>query len=350
MRLMFVHWVVEDRGSAQDIYHYAEAAKHLGHEAALYGRLPGPSAFNYSLDIASADAVIFLNEWTTGLQYGDRVDLLRLVAKVPRERRVVVDLDGKYNDVIRVVGDYNHADEAASRDWVETCNSLTDKIFQATLHPLRPNVRSFLFHAYSPTWELPLDFSTKKYGMYCVGNNWFRWRPMYQVLNAIEPVREQVGPIGLVGNGWNAPAPWTHPTLGVDAYYSDPDYLAKLDVEVMPAVHFRQVIEAMSRGVFMPVIYRPLFDYLRMVTCRTFETPAANTIPLFTQDRKYVEELFGEEALELTLTDERPQDKILGILRRPERYARIVKGIRRRLAERHSYELRLRELIEIVKS
>ena len=109
--------------------------------------------------------------------------------------------------------------------------------------------------------------------------------------------------------------------------------------------------EARRSGMlFMPVIYRPLFDYLRMVTCRTFETPAANTIPLFTQDRKYVEEIFGEEALELTLPDERPQDKILGILRRPERYARIAKGIRRRLAERHSYELRLRELIEIVKS
>jgi len=29
----------------------------------------------------------------------------------------------------------------------------------------------------------------------------------------------------------------------------------------------------MSKGVFMPVIYRPLFDHLQMVTCRTFETP-----------------------------------------------------------------------------
>jgi len=34
MRLMFVHWVVEDRGSAQDMYHYAETAKDLGHEVA----------------------------------------------------------------------------------------------------------------------------------------------------------------------------------------------------------------------------------------------------------------------------------------------------------------------------
>jgi hypothetical protein len=350
MRLMFVHWVVEDRGSAQDIYHYAAMAKDLGHEVALYGRPPGPSAFNYSLDVATADAVIFLNEWTTEVQYGDRMDVVRLVGNVPKERRVVVDLDGKYNDIIKVVGDYNHADEAESRRWVEVCDSLTDKVYQATLRPLRPNVRPFLFHAYSPTWEMPLDFGAKAYGVYCVGNNWFRWRPMHRVLQAIEPVRDQVGAIGLVGSGWNSPAPWIHPMLGVDAYYTDPDYLEQLGVEVKPAVHFRQVIEAMSRGVLMPVIYRPLFDHLRMVTCRTFETPAANTIPLFTQDPEYVEEIFGEEALDLVLPDERPHEKILDILQRPERYVHIVRGIRWRLTEKHSYAARLRELIEIVKS
>jgi hypothetical protein len=350
MRLMFVHWVLEDRGSAQDMHHYVEVAKDLGHEVALYGRPLGPSAFNYSLDIASADAVIFLNEWTTEVQHGDRMDVVRLVAKVPRERRVVVDLDGKYNDVIKVVGDYNHADEAEGRRWVEVCDSLTDKIYQATLHPLRPNVRPFLFHAYSPTWEVPLDFSAKAYGMYCVGNNWFRWRPMRRVLQAIEPVRREVGRIGLVGSGWNSPAPWTSPTLSADAYYTDPDYLEKMGVEVKPSIHFTQVIESMSKGVFMPVIYRPLFDHLRMVTCRTFETPAANTIPLFTQDPEFVEEIFGEEALDLTLPNERPHEKILGILQRPEHYAPLVKRLRRRLAEKHSYAARLHELIDVVKS
>ena len=113
MRLIFVHWVVEDRGSAQDIYHYAAVGKKLGHEIALYGRPPSASAFNYSLDIESADAAIFLNEWTTELQFGDRLDFVRLLSRMPRQRRVIVDLDGKYNDVTKVVGDYNHADSAA---------------------------------------------------------------------------------------------------------------------------------------------------------------------------------------------------------------------------------------------
>jgi hypothetical protein len=350
MRLMFMHWVEEDRGSAQDIFYYTQVARMLGHEVALYGRPNGSSSFNYSIDMESADAVIFLFEWTTGLQRGDAWDLVRLVAKVPRERRIVVDLDGKYNDIISVVGDYNHADAADSRLWIETCDSLSDKIFQATLHPLRPNVRPFLFHAYSSDWERPLDFSVKDYGMYCVGNNWFRWLPMHRVLKAIEPVRQQVGRIGLVGSGWDSPAPWIHPTLGIDAYYTDPQYLAKLGVEVMPAVHFREVIAGMSKGVFMPVIYRPLFDRLRMVTCRTFETPAANTIPIFTQDPTFVEEIYGADAVELALLDEAPEEKIVDVLRRPEHYARTVIRIRRRLAEKHSYAARVKQLIEMVKN
>ena len=59
---------------------------------------------------------------------------------------------------------------------------------------------------------------------------------------------------------------------------------------------FDQVIDWMGRGIFSPVIYRPLFDHLRLVTCRTFETPAANTIPLFCQDQAYIREIYGEVA------------------------------------------------------
>lgn len=350
MRLMFVHYVLEDRGSPQDIYNYGHVARALGHEVAIYGCSNGTSPFNYSIDIDSADAVIFIFEWTTDLQYGDTLDFMRLVGKVPRRRRVVIDCDGKYNDAISVVGDYNHPDAAASRRWVDVCDSISDKICQPTLHPLRPNVRTFLFHAYNPTWEVPLELSAKEYGMFCVGNNWFRWRPMQRVLRAIEPIRDQVGRIGLTGLGWNSPAPWANPTIIEDAYFTDPAYLKQLDVEVMPPVRFDQVIDYMGKGIFSPVIYRPLFDQLRLVTCRTFETPAANTLPLFGQDAEYVEEIYGEEAVELVLPDERPHEKILDLLCRREYYTAIVKRIRHQLAEKHPYAARLRELIEIVES
>ena len=45
MRILFVHHVIEDRGSAQDMHHYAQVARELGHEVALYGHTNGDSAF-----------------------------------------------------------------------------------------------------------------------------------------------------------------------------------------------------------------------------------------------------------------------------------------------------------------
>jgi hypothetical protein len=350
VRMMFVHHVIEDRGSAQDMYHYVRAAEALGHEIALYGPPRPGSPFRYSLDADSADAVIFIFEWTTDLQFGGKLDYLRLVAKIPRSRRVVIDCDGKYNETISVIGDYNHSDAEASQRWIDVCDSLSDKICQPTSSPRRSNVQPFYFHAYSPTWAVPLEFGAKAYGMCYVGNNWFRWRPLKRVLEALAPIREQVGRIGLVGHGWDSSAPWASPTLIEDAYYTDPSYLRSLDIEVLPPVRFDQVVDSMSRGIFSPVILRPLFDHLRLVTCRTFETPAANTIPLFIQDPGYVEEIYGEEAVGLTLPENRPEERMLDLLRRPESYAKTVRDIRRRLSEKHSYMVRLAELVEIVES
>src|SRR5215813_3979208 len=286
MRLMFVHYLYEDRGSAQDIYNYAKAARAIGHEVALYGPPNPNSPFNYSMDVQSADAVIFIFEWTTELQEGDALDLVRLMAHVPREGRVVIDCDGKYNDAISVVGDYNHPNQALSRRWTDVCDSLSDKVYQPTCHPLRPNVGTFFFHAYNPEWELPLGFCGKEYCMFYVGHNWFRWRPMKHVLATIEPIRDRLGRIGVQGHGWGTQPPWANPTIIEDAYYSDAGYLEKLNVEVMAPVLFGEVIQNMSKGVFTPIIYRPLFNHLKLVTCRTFETPAANTIPLFGMDER----------------------------------------------------------------
>src|SRR5215470_1633474 len=110
MRLIFVHYVFEDRGSAQDLANYAQTARELGHEVVIYGPADVKSSFAYSQTVESSDAVIFIFEWTTELQRGDQLDFARLVATVPRSRRLVIDCDGKYNDAINVVGDYNHED------------------------------------------------------------------------------------------------------------------------------------------------------------------------------------------------------------------------------------------------
>lgn len=350
MRLMFVHYLYEDRGSAQDIHNYARTARAMGHEVALYGPPNPKSPFPYSMDLESADAVVFIFEWTTELQDGDALDLMRMVARVPRERRVVIDCDGKYNDAISVIGDYNHPDQETSRRWIGICDSLSDKICQPTYHPLRSNVGTFFFHAYNPEWELPLNFNGKDYSMFYVGHNWFRWRPMKQVLEAIEPIRGRLGRIGVVGHGWGSPPPWANPSIIEDAYRSDPDYLRALDIEILPPILFTDVIGHMSKGVFTPIIYRPLFNHLRLVTCRTFETPAANTIPLFGMDEAYVQEFYGDRAVELVLGRCNPGEKILDVVCRPEYYAGIVCEIRGHLAAKHSYSRTLGQLIDIIRN
>jgi hypothetical protein len=171
---------------------------------------------------------------------------------------------------------------------------------------------------------------------------------MQRVLRAVEPVREQLGRIALFGHGWGG-LPYWAAEMGIeDIYQIDLEYLEKLGVEAMPPVPFSQVINTMSQGVFNPVVYRPLFELLGMVTCRTFETPAAGTIPLFMLDPVYVRAIYGGSALELVLGRETPQEKILDVLARPDHYAEVVRGIRREFARRHSPAARLHELIEII--
>ncbi len=364
MRLLFVYWQPDDAGSAQTIRKYSEVARSLGHEVALYAPEDGASPYARSLRVESADAIVFVFEWNLYLHPGGKrkdpmrpprdglmgighLNVVKLLSRVPRERRVIIDNDGMYNDLISVDGDYTHPDAAASRARIELCDILTDKIYQPTFRPVRPNVGTFLFHAYDPATEVPLAFDRKEYSMLYVGSNWFRWRPIKRLLEAIEPIRAQLGRIGLVGHDWDAIPPWVGSPLREDAYYTDPAYLGSLGVEIMPAVSVDQVIPNMSRGVFNPVLARPTFNHLRLANPRLFETPAASTIPLFTLDEEHVTRIYGDRAAELVL-DDHASDQILDVLRRPESYADTVNEIRRHLAAHHSYEVRLRELIDIV--
>ena len=85
MRLMFVHWLRADAGSAQDIQNYVRVAEGLGHEIVVYGASDG-SPFNCSTEISYSDALVFTFETSLGREYRDNLDLALLVARVPREQ------------------------------------------------------------------------------------------------------------------------------------------------------------------------------------------------------------------------------------------------------------------------
>lgn len=348
MKLVFVYWGYGNAGSMLDLRGYARVAREMGHEITLYGP-PNPTfALDYSRDLSDADAVVFVFEWTQELQFGGRLDWARLVEAVPRHKRIVIDCDGAYNEPMRFGGDYNHLDEDSSRRWIDVCDSLTDKIFQPTLRPRRANVRPFLFHIYDPDWETPLDFTDKEFSMIYVGHTKFRWRGMSKVLGAIESVRDRVGRVALVGEGWSKPEDWMEWGQHRANHFVDREYLKRIRVETMPAVHYEEVTRTINKGVFNPVVYRPLFEHLGMVTCRTFEPPAAGTIPLFLLDRDYVQEIFGEQALELVLGGAHDSEKIVDVLERPEHYADIVMGIREEFRQRHTPKARLQELLGFI--
>jgi hypothetical protein len=350
MRLLFVYWAFENQGSGLLIQAYAAAARKMGHEVLVYGR-PEPSIpLAYTLDVESCDAVFFIFEWTTALMRGDNLDWVRLFNSVPRERRVILDGDGNYNDVIAVDGDYNHRTDSERKKWLDVCDCLSDKICQPTLHPLRANVRSFLFYSYNPAWARPLDFTDKPFTMLYVGHSKFRWGPMRRVLDAIEPLREAVGRLGVVGHGWSRLPDWAEPMHMEDAYFTDQDMMQRLRVEVLDPVPFEHVVDWMSRATFNPVLSRPTFVQLRIVTPRFFETPAANTIPIFDLDASYVQEIYGEAGLELLLPERDADDKIQDVIDRPEHYADVLRGIREHLAVEHCQDKRLRELIDIIES
>src|SRR5258705_13872777 len=167
MRLLFVYNMGEAVGSAQTILNYSRTAKALGHEVAVY-RQPSGSEVVSSLDIESADVVIFVLEWWLDLKYAGHLNLVRLMSTVPRERRVVIVNDGMYSDVIRVGGDYNHADAAARRARIVLYDSISDTILQPALHPLRPNARSFLFPCFILALRAPLAVPRQKFRWYYI--------------------------------------------------------------------------------------------------------------------------------------------------------------------------------------
>src|SRR5262249_668225 len=181
-----------------------------------------------------------------------------------------------------------------------------------------------------------------------LGNSKFRWRGMYRVLQAMEPIRPQVGKIALIGHGWEAPPAWAESMQMEEAYYTDQAYLKKMHVEVKHAIPFEAVIDWMSKALFNPVLSRPTFRQLHIVTPRFFETPAANTIPIFLQDVSHVCSIYGEAAGELTLSEADGTDKLVDIMTRPAYYAAIVACVRQHLRREHSHAARLHQLSEIV--
>ncbi|MGH2353226.1 MAG: hypothetical protein ACRDI2_14450 [Chloroflexota bacterium] len=362
MRLLFVARLAPNVRSVCTIDKYVKVGKALGHEVAVFGE-PHPDLpeLRTSLEVRSFDCAVFVvhGVW----DFPDMPHLAHLLDGVPKARRVVIDCWGRYNETVRVEHDFNHLEKVDGHqgwEWTEALRAISDTILQPALQPRRPDVYSFLFHGFDPddvrpmpaasTWSGGLGEAggeaARPYGLVYVGNNWQRWTQLRPALQAAARLKAEWGPSCLAGWDWEKPPAWAA-QLGVRGAEVDPAFLRRLGVVTRPPVPYRGVTAFLGQGRVSPVVHRPLFNHLGIVTNRTFETFCADVIPLVLLPREIAAAIYGPAAGLLVPGDDLAAH-LAAVCRDPEPYWGAVRRTRTHLAEHHSFRRRFEELLAIL--
>jgi hypothetical protein len=362
MKLLFVNAPDPHARSVATIHGYVAAGEALGHEVKVFGD-PDPKlpSLPFTTDSRGIDLALFVVE--RAWDFPDMPQLAWLLDAIPRARRVVVDLWGRYGETVRIDHDFNHLEKLDGHqgwEWIEAFQAVSDTILQPTLAPARPDVRPFLFHGFDPNAVARPHASAreaaaawrgaspdeKPHGMIYVGNNWQRWDQLQRFLTQYEPVRDRIGPACLIGWDWDRRPDWAvdNGLAGVDV---DPTLLAQLGVQTRGPVRFGEVIGLLGQARFAPVFHRPLFQRLGFVTNRTFETFCADTLPVLMLPRDLVEAVYGPAALALVPCEDLAAHLEAALIQ-PEPYWEAVLQTRSHLARHHSFERRFRALSAVL--
>lgn len=360
MKLLLVTSVDAWTRSVSTIHHLVAAGLRAGHQIAVFGEadadLPG---LPFTTETEGVDLALFVVQVPGDLP--DMPGLAHIIDRVPRARRAVVDLWGRYNDTIRLDHDFNHLEKLDGHlgwEWDEAFRAISATICQPTLAPRRADVGSFLFHGFESGAVIAATtdaaaaarhwrdgarpHGARPYGLRYVGSNWQRWHQVRQLLEGYAAARDEIGPASLVGWDWGERPGWAV-DKGLAGIDTDPDFLGSLGVEIRNGVRFDEVVGLLGEARFAPVIHRPLFRALGFVTARSFETFHADTVPVLLLPRDFVEAIYGPAALALV-----PGESLAAHLRdalaEPERTWQAVIDTRGHLARHHSYERRLAEI------
>jgi len=346
LRILFVIDKRINAGSIRAVASYASAADRMGHTIAAYGS-PDSSLpkVRFSMETDQFDFVVFILEsnlnWLSGLR------VARILRTVPHERRVVLDADGLYNDIVSL-GDYdrNHASIAERNGWRETCERLGSRIFQPTLTPLDPRIKPLLFYGYAPEEEArPEDPRGKTVDVLHVSHNWWRWKELEELFfPAVGRMRERIGEICFLGLWWDGCPPWAAALGLTEAFRVDRARLKSLRITVRPPVPFTQVIPAMSSGKVNIMTQRPLFQRLGIVTSKYFEILCADTVPLVLINPELAQSVYGLAGRDLALNGQVEQ-RLLAALETPEHFRGAVQRAREHLRTHHSYRTRVQQLV-----
>jgi len=353
MRILIVTSVDAWTRSVATIHKWIDTGRALGHDIAVYGEanseLPN---LKFTTDLSDVDLGLFVVQVPS--DFPDMPYLARVLDGIPKAKRAIVDLWGRYNDTIRVEHDFNHLEKLDGHqawEWQDALAAVSEVILQPTLAPKRANVKSFLFHGfdensvaknYTSASEAAAAWMSKPLGMMYAGSNWQRWHQVRAFLEDFSKVQAQAGPACLTGWDWNARPDWAvqKAIMGVD---TDADFLAKSNVEVRHGVRFDEIVPLLGQAKFAPVFHRPLFKELGLVTNRSFETFYADSIPLLMLPEAFVEKIYGADAKRL-VPSSGVANFVSHALKQPEVYWDAVLKTRAHLAAKHSYAVRIDEL------
>jgi hypothetical protein len=362
MKLLIVSRYDRSARAINTITKYVRIGKALGHEVALFSDPIGDmSDLATSRDLKKFDYVMFIIYETP--DFPDLPYLAHLLDGTAKDRRVIVDCTGRFNETIQVEYDFNHLEKMDNHlgwEWIDGFSAVAETVLQPTLAPLRADARGFLFHGFDPAGlECRYDSAEeaahswsgktpnpKPYGLVYVGNNWQRWSQMRSLLTSIAPIKQSVGPICLTGWAWDHRPSWAA-ELGIQGIDTDAAMLEQMGVELKGNISFDQVVPFVSQARFCPIIHRPLFNQLGIVTNRTFETFCSDTVPLLMLPNELVESIYGPAARVLVVGED-VAGHIQDVLYRPEVYWDAILKTRAYLADRHSFQRRFQELAAIL--
>lgn len=347
MNILFAMKHRPNAGNIHAVADYMRVGEKHGHSVALYGT-PDPWVpdVRFSSDVRAFDRLVYLFE--SELFHVKRLHEVALLGTIPRQHRLVFDMDGMYNPVLVLDRyDRNHSDEADRARWVQFYDTLADRVVKPTLAlPDDPRVIALVFYGYDPALQVdPATAPPKQYDILHVGHNWWRWKEVGgELLPAFEQIRDQLGEIGFIGLWWDRP-PADGPEAGPEeAFRTDPEAFRRLRIHTTTAVMYSEVIRTMSTARINIFTQRPVLRHLKHLTLKYFEIFYADTIPLLMLDDDLVEAVYGPAGRELTLPG-RVAEKVLDALRRPDHYRGVVEDVRRHLVAHHSYDQRVEELV-----
>ncbi len=351
-------------GVAETVYQYSVAAKKMGIDFVVSGfvdnrakdKLPliGPpekwdgegeqmDGEEYPLTPENVkDVDLFVFYFDNGNFY-DRDqypgELEKLLSILPRERAIVIDADGKYNQTLSHEGDSNHASQRAGENWRHTFKSISDDIYQTTLVPINPNVKPFLFWGYK---EPEGDREEKEFDLLYLGSNWHRMKKLQDFLDNFDSLRIQFPKISVWGKNWTTPDKYWP-----DATKPDMSYFRQKDIDLKEyTTKFGEFTRILSKSRFSPILIRPILSYMQMITPRMLETFASGTIPILTSDFEYGKQIYGEASKKLFLKED-SREKLLDMHNNEFRYREATEEVRKNLRDNHSYESRLKKLVAI---